>query len=311
MAKRRRFKGFRWRKIGHDEMQKKERSFIRTDDNKSEKDEVLNLVAFGAHKDEASTSSESDSESEEGKYEEGLDDDLKECYKQVCGTLIKLGKENMVLVKEQRRLEALIEVLQKDLQVEKEEIRQSHVKPGETQKGKTESVSMSAMTPVVETYARTTSYGKTAVKIATATRTTSSSATRKIPEVNSVSQRSFIPVCYRCGVVGHIRPKCFRILREKHQTERVYDMWTHGPTCYSCGVQGHVRRNCFKLVDQRGTSKSGAKEACQEIRQDVQQGVQHEVLQKETDRFISNCVRPNKKQHRVLLQAGNQGWQNG
>ncbi|KAF2595959.1 hypothetical protein F2Q68_00010632 [Brassica cretica] len=70
MAKRRRFKGFRWRKIGHSEMQKKERSFIRKDDNESEKDEVLNLVAFGAHKDEASTSSESDSESEEGKYDE-------------------------------------------------------------------------------------------------------------------------------------------------------------------------------------------------------------------------------------------------
>ena len=96
------------------------------------KDEVLNLVAFGAHKDEASTSSESNSESEDGKYDEGQDDDLKECYKQVCGTLLKLGKENMVLVKEQRRLEALIEVLQKDLQVEKKETRQARVKPDET-----------------------------------------------------------------------------------------------------------------------------------------------------------------------------------
>ena len=57
MAKRRRFKGFKWRKIGHGEMQKKERSFIREDDNESEKDKVLNLVAFGAHKDEANTSS--------------------------------------------------------------------------------------------------------------------------------------------------------------------------------------------------------------------------------------------------------------
>ncbi|KAF3485682.1 hypothetical protein F2Q69_00053514 [Brassica cretica] len=100
---------------------------------------------------------------------------------------------------------------------------------------------MSAMKPVVKMYARTTSYGKSAVKTATATRTASSSATRKIPEVNSVSQRSFIPVCHHCGVVGHIRLKCFRLLREKHQIERVYDMRTHGQTCYSCGVQGHVR----------------------------------------------------------------------
>jgi len=117
---------------------------------------VFNLVAFGAHKDEASTSSESYFESEEGKYDERQDVDLKECYKQVCGKLVKLGKENMVLVKEQRRIEALIEVLQKDLQVEKEETRQARVKPGETQKGKTESVSMSAMKPVVKMYVRTT-----------------------------------------------------------------------------------------------------------------------------------------------------------
>ena len=224
MAKRRRFKGFRWRKIGHGEIQKKERSFIREDDNESEKNEVFNLVAFGAHKDEASTSSESDSESEEGKYDEGLDDGFRECYKQVCGTLVNLGMENMVLVKEQRRLEALIEVLQKELQVEKEETRQARVKPGETQKGKAETVSMSAMKPVVKKYARTTSYGKTTVKTATATRTASSSATRKISEVKSVSQRPFIPVCHHCGVVGHIRPKCLRLLREKQHIERVYDM---------------------------------------------------------------------------------------
>ncbi|KAL0684644.1 hypothetical protein Bca4012_051492 [Brassica carinata] len=84
MAKRRRFKRFRWRKIGHGEMHEKEKSFIKEDDNKSEKRRSA---------------------------QPRQDDDLKECYKQVCGTLVKLGKENMVLVKEQRRLEALIEVL--------------------------------------------------------------------------------------------------------------------------------------------------------------------------------------------------------
>lgn len=36
-------------------MQKKERSFIKTYDNKSEKDKVLNLVTFGAYKNEANT----------------------------------------------------------------------------------------------------------------------------------------------------------------------------------------------------------------------------------------------------------------
>ncbi|KAF2557890.1 hypothetical protein F2Q68_00015813 [Brassica cretica] len=79
-------------------------------------------------------------------------------------------------------------------------------------------------------------------------------------------------------------------------------------------------------------SKSGAKEACQEVRRDVQRGVRQKVLQraavsnkpkvvhqsnnmkvrqevlkhgfaagtrKETDRCISNWVRPSKKQHRM------------
>ncbi|KAL0645965.1 hypothetical protein Bca4012_044256 [Brassica carinata] len=215
---------------------RKKRYLIRTNDNESEKDEVLDLVDFGAHKDEASTSSESDSESEKGKY-----DDLKECYKQVCGTTCKLRKKKQ------------------DMLV---------LNLGETQKGKTESVSMSTMKPLVKMYARTTSYGKTAMKTATATRTASSSATRKIPEVKSVSRRPFVDVCYHFGVVGHIRPKCFRLLRENHQIEIVYDMRTHGPTCYSCGVQGHVRRNCF----------NGDKEACQEVRRDVRQAVRQEVL---------------------------------
>lgn len=39
---------------------------------------MLNLVAFGAHKYEASTSSEPDSEYEEENYDEGLGDNLKE-----------------------------------------------------------------------------------------------------------------------------------------------------------------------------------------------------------------------------------------
>lgn len=80
------------------------------------------------NKDESSTSSEF-----ERKYDE-LEDDLKESYKQVCGTLVKLGKENMVLLKEQRRLVAPIEVIHKELKIEKEEARHARSQLGETQK---------------------------------------------------------------------------------------------------------------------------------------------------------------------------------
>ncbi|KAF3553888.1 hypothetical protein F2Q69_00015431 [Brassica cretica] len=215
MAKRRRFKGFRWRKIGHDE---------------------------------ASTSSESDSESEEEKYDEGLDDGLRECYKQVCGTLVKLGKENMVLVKEQRRLEALIEVLQKDLQVEKEKTRQARVKPYETQKGKTETVSMSAMKPVVKKYARTTSYGKTAVKTATATRTASSSTTRKISECTNMKARQEV---LKHGCVAGTRKEtdrcissCVRPSKKQHQM-----------CCWFCGKVGHKKVECFAREKSRNMAK--------------------------------------------------------
>ncbi|KAF2561831.1 hypothetical protein F2Q70_00016930 [Brassica cretica] len=88
----------------------------------------------------------------------------------------------------------------------------------------------------------------------------------------------------------------------------------------------------MSLEQEGSTSKSGAKEACQEVPRDVRQGVKQEVLQrvavsnkpkvvhhcnnmrvrqevlkhgcaagtrKETDRCISNCVRPSKKQHRM------------
>ncbi|KAF3517941.1 hypothetical protein F2Q69_00047104 [Brassica cretica] len=61
------------------------------------------------------------------------------------------------------------------------------------------------------------------------------------------------------------------------------------------------------LVQSRSTSKSGAKEACQEVRRDVRQEARQEVpkhgcaagTRKETDRCISNCIMPSKKQHQM------------
>ncbi|KAF2600200.1 hypothetical protein F2Q68_00010631 [Brassica cretica] len=189
----------------------------------------------------------------------------------------------MVLVKEQRRLEALIEVLQKDLQVEKEETRQACVKPDETQKGKTESVSMYAMKPVVKMYARTTSYGKTAVKTVTATRTASSSSTRKIPKVKGVSQRPFIPLVDQRGTSkSGAKEACQEVRRDVRQGVRHKVLHhiavTHKPKVVHQCINMKVRQEVLKHGCAAGTRK-------------------------ETDRCISNCVRPSKKQHQMVEEV--------
>lgn len=129
--------------------------------------------------------------------------------------------------------------------------------------GKAEVLATSTTRPEVKVSAEKTSNGKTAVKTATdvknatATRTATATATATAPErvsgLKSAVQRKWRPVCHHCGVVGHIRPRCFKLLREKNQMVQaygVYGMRSHGPICYSCGVQGHIRRECFKPVQR-------------------------------------------------------------
>ncbi|WZZ91022.1 LOW QUALITY PROTEIN: hypothetical protein YC2023_119601 [Brassica napus] len=125
--------------------------------------------------------------------------------------------------------------------------------------GKTKDVATSDTKPEVKRFAGNATYRKIAVKPATgvknvtATRAATSTAmatdTATAPErvsgLKSGSQQMFQPVCHHCGVVGHIRPRCFKLLREKNQMEQAYGMRCHGPVCYSCGVQGHIRRDCF------------------------------------------------------------------
>ncbi|XP_056841823.1 uncharacterized protein LOC130494967 [Raphanus sativus] len=127
--------------------------------------------------------------------------------------------------------------------------------------GKTEVLSTSAMKPEVKVSAGNATKGKTAVKAVTdvrnasATRTATATATATAPErvseLKSAAQRKWRPVCHHCGVVGHIRPRCFKLPREKNQMKQAYGtygMKCHGPICYSCGVQGHIRRECFKSI---------------------------------------------------------------
>ena len=128
--------------------------------------------------------------------------------------------------------------------------------------GKTKDVATSDTKPEVKRFAGNATNGKitvtpaTGVKNVTATRTATSTATatdtatapERVSGLKSGSQQRFRPVCHHCGVVGHIRPRCFKLLREKNQMEQAYGMRYHGPICYSCGVQGHMRRDCVKSV---------------------------------------------------------------
>ncbi|XP_020865690.1 uncharacterized protein LOC110224191 [Arabidopsis lyrata subsp. lyrata] len=94
----------------------------------------------------------------------------------------------------------------------------------------------------------TATVAETASGTRTTTRTGTESDTGKGKELQSAPQRIFRPVCHHCGIVGHIRPRCFRLLRERNRMENAYDKRFHGPTCYHCGVQGHIKRNCFRFI---------------------------------------------------------------
>ncbi|KAL0682409.1 hypothetical protein Bca4012_049256 [Brassica carinata] len=128
--------------------------------------------------------------------------------------------------------------------------------------GKTKDVATSDTKPEVKRFSGNATNEKTAMKsttdvknvtdMRTATSTTTSTGTATVPEkvfgLKSGSQQKFRSVCHRCGVVGHIRPRCFKLLREKNQMEQAYGIRYHGPVCYSCEVQGHIRRDCFRSV---------------------------------------------------------------
>ncbi|XP_056843225.1 uncharacterized protein LOC130495749 [Raphanus sativus] len=98
--------------------------------------------------------------------------------------------------------------------------------------GKAEVLATSIMKPEVKMSAGNATKGKTAVKAstdvknATTTRTATATDTATAPErvsrLNSAAQRKFRPVCHHCGVIGHIRLKCFKLLREKNQMVQVY-----------------------------------------------------------------------------------------
>lgn len=94
-------KCFRCKGIGHtqcecehNEKKKKERSLSWMSENGSEKEEVLNLFAFGALKDESSTSSDADSDTE-------IEMDVKKKYHVFYDKWLKLKDKNLRLLQDQ------------------------------------------------------------------------------------------------------------------------------------------------------------------------------------------------------------------
>ena len=53
------------------------------------------------------------------------------------------------------------------------------------------------------------------------------------------------PTCYHCGIVGHIRPNCFKLNRIPNSFS------SFKPTCHHCGVIGYIRPNCAKLINKK------------------------------------------------------------
>ena len=90
----------------------------------------------------------------------------------------------------------------------------------------------------------------------------------------------FVPTCYLCGVVGHIRPNCF-LLRQKPKSENRFavrntDVPKFVSVCHFCGVHGHIRPNCHKLK------------------------FKHSVFQSRICDDISPAISPNKLLHMLL-----------
>jgi len=51
----------------------------------------------------------------------------------------------------------------------------------------------------------------------------------------------FVPTCHHCGVVGHIRPHCYKLNRISNS------YGSFRPICHHCGIKGHTRPNCHEL----------------------------------------------------------------
>ncbi|KAG5523830.1 hypothetical protein RHGRI_030728 [Rhododendron griersonianum] len=60
----------------------------------------------------------------------------------------------------------------------------------------------------------------------------------------------FVPTCHYCGMTGHIRPYCRKMLESYTSHAHVARSYSHNyfvPICHHCGLRGHIRPYCFAL----------------------------------------------------------------
>ncbi|XP_019093255.1 PREDICTED: uncharacterized protein LOC109129457 [Camelina sativa] len=209
---------------------------------------------------------DSDSDGEDMSYEE-----LGKSYEKLYAHWLKVVDDNSVLIKEKLELEAKVVEAEKYATEKGEEALQAKVQLEETQKNlrmlnngtekldhiltidKTDKCGLGYEGKVSKSDPGFVSSGKITFASGIVSETALKSASKTASETVFVKEQNtprnvFRPVCHHCGVVGHIRPRCFRLWRERSRMENAYDVRFHGPTCYHCRVQGHIKRNCFRFI---------------------------------------------------------------
>ena len=65
-----------------------------------------------------------------------------------------------------------------------------------------------------------------------------------------LSGSKFVPTCYYCGMIGHIRLQCSMLKREQNHIARHLPKKPNGTkpiVCHHCGALGHLRPHCSKF----------------------------------------------------------------
>ena len=65
-----------------------------------------------------------------------------------------------------------------------------------------------------------------------------------------LDESKFVPTCYHCSVIDHIRPQCSKLKREQNHVARSLPKKPSGPKhifCHHCGAFGHLRPHCSKF----------------------------------------------------------------